>query len=104
MGNRRSDLLTSKSIPCIPPPRVRRSDTADTELCTISRFMVVALAVILLSQALTLPPVAHRPQLAVGRQVARHPQLQLLASSASPKETITPTAGLSVGPPRDSPA
>lgn len=55
------------------------------------------LVLLLLAPALTLPSVAHRPQLAGGRRVARHPQLQLLASSASPKEEITTTAGLSVG-------
>ena len=55
------------------------------------------LALLVLAPAL-LPSVAHRPQLAGGRRVARHPQLQLLASSASPKEEITPTAGLSVWP------
>ena len=54
---------------------------------------MVALALLLLAPGLTLPSVAHRPQL------ARHPQLQLLASSASPKEEITPTAGLSVANP-----
>ena len=56
---------------------------------------MVALALLLLAPALTLPSVAHRPQL------ARHSQLQLLAS-ASPKEEITPTAGLSVGAPHRS--
>ena len=59
------------------------------------------LALLVLAPAL-LPSVAHRPQLAGGRRVARHPQLQLLASSASPKEEITPTAGLSVGQPHRS--
>ena len=53
---------------------------------------MVALALLLLAPGLTLPSVAHRPQL------ARHSQLQLLAS-ASPKEEITPTAGLSVANP-----
>ena len=84
------------STPCFYP-LVSDPRTPPSRALAHLHALMVALAVILLSQALTLPPVAHRPQLAVGRQVARHPQLQLLASSASPKETITPTAGLSVG-------
>ena len=57
------------------------------------------LALVLVLAPALRPSVAHRPQLAGGRRVARHPQLQLLASSASPKEEITPTAGLSVANP-----
>ena len=75
----------------VSPPPTLVSD----ELALLLLAQMVALALLLLVPALTLPSVAHRPQL------ARHPQLQLLAS-ASPKEEITPTAGLSVGAPHRS--